>query len=295
MQSHRYNRTDDPSSGGLTAAGLARRALLAMAFHALVLPAGEARAQYSPAAALEGTGRPSLMEVLESIGSGSTTGAEEPPDFAPLSRLGRPGSVPGGTPVTTPPATRSRLDGSPLRSRSGSPVFTPASPSVGAVLPVTSTTSREPGEPARPPVDPRTKLQQQIAAVATSVAGRRFPYDPATNGGAYGCAQVVSTILRRAGSFPRITLDAYDLRDSLLSRGWFKTRKDQYMDGDVVFWSTYDWDRDGYRDPDTHVGVVVMRGNTPYVVQNSTSMRMPVMVPLHSLSWPITNSLRMKP
>jgi hypothetical protein len=38
-----------------------------------------------------------------------------------------------------------------------------------------------------------------------------------------------------------------------------------------------------------------MRGNTPYVVQNSTSMRRPVMVPLLSLSWPITNLLRMKP
>lgn len=255
-----------------------------------------AEAQLAPAAMLDGLARSNLLEILDAVAAGSNaeTATHAPADsqrqFTPLSRLGMRGSVPGSTRVTAP------FGRSSLTDRLEAPsTDTSGTESSGSTSSPTMTSGDVTGtpEPAKP--DRRAEDQQRIASEAQSVAGRAFPYHPATNGGAYGCAQVVSTILRRAGTFPRVTLDAFDLRDSLLARGWFKTSKNQFMNGDVVFWSTYDWNRDGRRDADTHVGVIVMRGNTPYVVQNSSSMRRPVMVPLFSLSWPITNLLRMKP
>jgi hypothetical protein len=255
-----------------------------------------AEAQPAPAAILDGLERINLLEVLESVASGSDAAtatlapAGSESRFTPLSRLGMRGSVPGSALVTAPFGRSSLTDRleAPSTGTSGTESSGSASSPTTPVGDVTGTP-----EPAK--LDLRAEAQQRLASVAQSVAGRAFPYHPATNGGAYGCAQVVSTILRRAGTFPRVTLDAFDLRDSLLARGWFKTSKNQFMNGDVVFWSTYDWNGDGRRDADTHVGVIVMRGNTPYVVQNSSSMRRPVMVPLFSLSWPITNLLRMKP
>lgn len=138
----------------------------------------------------------------------------------------------------------------------------------------------------------RGPLQQSVISEAKRLAGKRIAYAPKTNGGRKGCAQVASTILRRAGAIQRIRLSVRDVVKDLYGHGWQGVKPPPWKDGDVVTWRSYDRTGDGVTDPDTHIGIVLMQGGTPYVVDNSTSQRRVVKRELKALPYPVSRVMR---
>lgn len=102
-----------------------------------------------------------------------------------------------------------------------------------------------------------------------------FPYDPATNGGSLGCAQVVTTALKAAGVLPSIDLACLSVKSKLKNVGWQVVKAPPYQAGDVIFWSTYDRTGDGVKDADTHIGIVMASGNSVQAMSNSSSQKKP--------------------
>jgi len=143
------------------------------------------------------------------------------------------------------------------------------------------------------PVAGTTQLQLSVKQAAYNVLGQvPFPYDPATNGGSLGCAQVVSTILKAAGAVNQVVLGVYGVMDMLTAKSWSKVRPPPWKDGDVVTWATYDSDGDGAIDSNTHIGVVVIENGTAYAINNSSSQKRPVKVLLATYSAPVSTVLR---
>jgi len=121
-----------------------------------------------------------------------------------------------------------------------------------------------------------------------------FPYDPATNGGVLGCAQVVSTILKAAGIIKQISLGVLQVMGLLKDVGWRMVSPPPWKDGDVVTWKTYDSSGDGVKDEDTHIGVVVIENGQAYAVNNSSSNRRPEKHLLATYYAPVSHVLRME-
>jgi hypothetical protein len=139
-----------------------------------------------------------------------------------------------------------------------------------------------------------TGLQQKIKQAAYNVMDQRpFPYDPATNGGRLGCAQVVSTALKAAGVVPNIMLGVLAVIDALKAKGWRFVQAPPWKDGDVVTWKTYDRTGDGVKDEDTHIGIAVKENGTDYAMNNSSSNRRPEKHPLATYYAPVSHVLRM--
>ncbi len=120
-------------------------------------------------------------------------------------------------------------------------------------------------------------LQQNIVSQARALVGSTDFRGPEVKGGSVACAQVVSTALNNAGAISEdeMSLDCYVLRDNLKAKGWEEVTPPPYQEGDVIFWSTYDWDGDGVIDEDTHVGIIIKEGNTYKAMNNSSSAKMP--------------------
>jgi len=119
-------------------------------------------------------------------------------------------------------------------------------------------------------------LQTRVVKAAQALVGmRNFPYDPLTQGGSLGCAQVVSTALKNAGVLSRISLGVTVVMSDLKARGWTYAQVPPYCAGDVVTWKTYDSSGDGVKDEDTHIGIAVENGNNVQVMNNSSSQKMP--------------------
>lgn len=124
-----------------------------------------------------------------------------------------------------------------------------------------------------------------IDAYAKEVASwNYFPYHPATNGGRLGGAQVVSTILQRAGALDRMHLDVAGLRRDLKRRGWGCVPPPSIQPGDVVVWRT-----SGSR---RNVGVAVEHGGRICVVQNNSDVRRPILIPIEEYPYPAEEVLR---
>lgn len=102
-----------------------------------------------------------------------------------------------------------------------------------------------------------------------------FPYDPLTNGGNLGCAQVVSTALKAAGVVPNVDLSCYGVMGMLQNAGWQTVSAPPFQAGDCIFWSTYDSDGDGQKDPNTHIGLIMDSGNSVQAMSNSSSEHRP--------------------
>ena len=121
-------------------------------------------------------------------------------------------------------------------------------------------------------------LQQRIVNAARDLVGSTDFRGPEVNYGSVACAQVVSTALNNAGAISedQMSLDCYVLRDNMLADGWEEVSPPPYQEGDVVFWSTYDWDGDGVIDDDTHVGIVLKEGDTYTSMNNSSDQAMPI-------------------
>lgn len=150
----------------------------------------------------------------------------------------------------------------------------------------------EPVSPVRAVPDGPGPLQQEIVQDARALAGKRIKYARATNGGRRGCAQVASTILKQAGAVKHVRLSVRDVVRDLYGHGWEPVKPPPYKDGDVITWKTYDRDGDGRKDPDTHIGVVLRRGGTTYVVDNSTRQRRVVMRELAAMPYPVSRVMR---
>jgi hypothetical protein len=119
-----------------------------------------------------------------------------------------------------------------------------------------------------------------------------FPYDPATNGGSLGCAQVVSTALEAAGVLDATSLAVLVVIDMLKAKGWQEVNPPPWADADVVCWSTYDTSGDGVDDPDTHIGIVVKENGVNYAINNSSSNKRPEKHNLATYGNPVTTVLR---
>lgn len=136
-----------------------------------------------------------------------------------------------------------------------------------------SSSSSSPGTSAAPPTG---DLQTRVVNAARALVGmRNFPYDPLTNGGRLGCAQVVSTALKNAGVMSKIVLNVHGVMNDLLAKGWKYAQVPPYRAGDIVTWKTYDATGDGVMDDDSHIGIAVESGNNVQVMNNSSSQRMP--------------------
>lgn len=123
---------------------------------------------------------------------------------------------------------------------------------------------------------PTGDLQTRIVNAAQALVGmRNFPYDPLTEGGVLGCAQVVSTALKNAGVMSKIVLNCSGVMNDLKSKGWQYVQVPPYRAGDVVTWKTYDATGDGVMDDDSHIGIAVESGNNVQVMNNSSSQKMP--------------------
>lgn len=100
-----------------------------------------------------------------------------------------------------------------------------------------------------------------IVAAAEARVGKPFPYDPATDAGNLGCADVVSTILIDAGALtgsPILSVAALAAR--LQKDGWQRLVGNAWLAGDVVRWAATP--QSGGHE---HVGVIVSASE---VVQN---------------------------
>ena len=96
-----------------------------------------------------------------------------------------------------------------------------------------------------------------------------FPYDPATDGGNLGCAQVVTTALKAAGVINQTCLNCQGTINLLNEAGWSTVSAPPYQAGDVIFWATY------IAGTESHVGIVMTSGNTAQAMSNSSSQHKP--------------------
>lgn len=95
-----------------------------------------------------------------------------------------------------------------------------------------------------------------------------FPYDPLTEGGNLGCAQVATTVLKAAGVLNTTCLNCTGTISLLEQAGWKSVSWPPYQAGDVVFWETY-------LPGPSHVGIVMNSGNSAQAMNNSSSKRCP--------------------
>lgn len=123
-----------------------------------------------------------------------------------------------------------------------------------------------------------------IAAAADALVGHPFPYDPGTEDGNLGCADVVSTALIRAGALagtPILSVDALDAR--LRKDGWAEVGA-PWQPGDVIVWAATQ-ESNGHK----HVGVAV---SATEVVENSSRKRAVERIKFADYTRPILRGLR---
>ena len=116
-------------------------------------------------------------------------------------------------------------------------------------------------------------LQGKIVSAAKQIHDKyqgyqAFPYDPLTEGGNLGCAQVATTVLKAAGAIDSTCLNCDGTINLLVAKGWSAVDVPPYQAGDVIFWTTY-------QPGASHVGIVMNSGNTAQAMNNSSSKRMP--------------------
>lgn len=91
-------------------------------------------------------------------------------------------------------------------------------------------------------------------------------------GGKVACAKVISTALKNAGVINKVILGVPALVSEVKSKGFKEVKAPPFKPGDIVTWRTYDRNKDGKKDNDTHIGIVDDSGQA---ISNSSSRRMP--------------------
>lgn len=134
------------------------------------------------------------------------------------------------------------------------------------------------------PNPPAGDLPARIRAAALNLPDP-YPYQPETEGGELGCADVVSHALIEAGVIPERELAVAGLSKRLKGSGW-RAANEPYRDGDVIVWGPRPGGTHG------HVGVIIHEGGVVMTVQNSSSRRRVVHIPLAGYDRPIVEVLR---
>lgn len=137
--------------------------------------------------------------------------------------------------------------------------------------------------PVAPP-KPTGDIGARIRAAALNLPDP-FPYHEDTEEGNLGCANVVSFALREAGILDNIELAVRFLDARLQNLGWTVT-SEPYKDGDVIVWGPRASGAHG------HVGILIIEGGIVMTVQNSSSNRKVVHLPLVGYDRPIVRVLR---
>lgn len=132
-----------------------------------------------------------------------------------------------------------------------------------------------------------TGLTSRIVNGIRSLIGSTAFRGADVKGGKVACAKVASTALKNAGVIGRVILGVPELVSELKKKGFKEVKAPPFKAGDVVTWRTYDRNKDGRKDNDTHVGIVDGNGQA---ISNSSSRRMPRR---HSVTYaPICRVLR---
>lgn len=113
-----------------------------------------------------------------------------------------------------------------------------------------------------------------------------FPYEPETQGGQLGCANVVSKALVDAGVLDKLELSVDGLSGGLKAKGWTPIQK-PYRDGDVIVWSPNE-SSNGHK----HVGVLDADGSKVWALDNSSSKRKVICEDLAKNTRPVEQVLR---
>ncbi len=116
-------------------------------------------------------------------------------------------------------------------------------------------------------------IQKKIVQAAKDIVKKyskkgSFPYAAGTNGGRLGCAQVATTVLKKAGVLKKTSLGCKQTLSMLKQAGWKKAKVPPYKAGDVIFWTTY-------KAGASHVGIIMENGNNAQAMSNSSSQRRP--------------------
>lgn len=127
-------------------------------------------------------------------------------------------------------------------------------------------------------------LPAKIRAAALALPDP-FPYEPETEGGDLGCANVVSYALIQAGALEKIEVAVRFLAAELKRRGWAVT-EGPFQDGDVVVWGPRPGGVHG------HIGILIKEGADIMTVQNSSSRRKVIHTPLATYDRPLVEVLR---
>lgn len=152
------------------------------------------------------------------------------------------------------------------------------------------------GTGPNPPVDSGSNaspgaLQEKVARAARNLIGSTRFRGPEVDGGNLACAQVATTALKNAGALDRVSLNVRTAVSDLHAKGWKEVSVPPFHEGDVITWKTYDYNGDGVKDPDTHIGIMVKEGNTFMAMNNSSRLRTPRLSPPYSIG-PVTRVLR---
>lgn len=117
-----------------------------------------------------------------------------------------------------------------------------------------------------------TGLASRIVSGIRGLIGSTAFRGSDVKGGKVACAKVVSAALKKAGVIDRVILGVPALVSEIKKKGFKEVKAPPFQAGDVVTWRTYDRNRDGKKDNDTHIGIVDSNGQA---ISNSSSRKMP--------------------
>ena len=120
-------------------------------------------------------------------------------------------------------------------------------------------------------------LQSRIVQTAKEIVKKyskkgSFPYAPGLKGGVLGCAQVATTVLKKAGAIKKTSNGCKQTISILKQAGWKSVKVPPYKAGDVIFWTQTDKKKS--KGP-THVGIIMESGNNVQAMSNSSSQKRP--------------------
>lgn len=120
-------------------------------------------------------------------------------------------------------------------------------------------------------------LQQKIVNIAKEFVKKysksgSFPYYKRLQGGRIGCAQVATTVLKKAGALKQVNTGCKQSIKLLQNAGWKKVKVPPYKAGDVIVWT--ETDKKKSKGP-THIGIIMENGKNVQAMSNSSKLRKP--------------------
>lgn len=127
-----------------------------------------------------------------------------------------------------------------------------------------------------------------IRRAALALVGKPFPYAPGTEDGELGCADVVSMALINAGVIEpaELQLAVSALIEELRTKHGWKTVTEPWQDGDVIEWGPRPGQTHG------HVGILIVDGDVVTCVNNSSSQKAVIQMPLAGYDRPVVAVVR---